>query len=186
MFIAALMAVAFAVGAAVATIYSRARREPATSEIDVDIMAFLSEARAFHHQANVAEESNDPAVALQAMERLVAAKRPHPNRKVPEIEEVLADAFARIAELRLKRHELDLAQEAIRVGLTHAPESSYFRGHLVEIDGVIEEARAADFADAGRPEEAQRARTRAAKLLELVVEIQDRVIQHSLAKDGGQ
>jgi tetratricopeptide (TPR) repeat protein len=153
--------------------------------VDTEIMAFLSEARALHHEANMKEESGDLAAAVSAMERLVAARRPHPERKAPEIEEVLADAYARLAELRLKKGELDPAAGAVKSGLEHVAEATYFRGHLVEVQGLVEEARAAQLADAGNAAEAARAREHAIQLLEEVVKIQEQVIQRSLSKDGG-
>jgi tetratricopeptide (TPR) repeat protein len=164
------------------------RREASddTPVVDTELMAFLSEARALHHQANLKEESGDLAGAIQAMERLIAARRPHEEKRTPEIEEVLADAYARLAELRLKHGAIDKAAEDVRNGLAHAPEATYFRGHLVEVQGLVEEARAAQLADAGDAAEAARARERAIKLLEEVVKIQDQVIQRSLAaRDGG-
>ncbi len=153
--------------------------------VDTEIMAFLSEARALHHQANLAEESGDLALAAGAIDRLVNARRPHPERKTPEVEEVLADAYARLAELRLKKGDLDPAALSVKAGLEHMPEATYFRGHLLEVQGLVEESRAAQLADAGRADEAKRARERAIQLLEEVVTIQDQVIQRSLAKDGG-
>jgi tetratricopeptide (TPR) repeat protein len=155
-----------------------------TPAVDTEIMAFLSEARALHHQANLAEEGDDLAVAIHAMDRLVTARRPHPERKTPEVEEVLADAYARLAELRLKKGDLDPAAAAVKNGLDHVADATYFRGHLIEVQGLVEEARAAQLADAGRLEEAKQAREHAIQLLEEVVKIQDEVIQRSLAKDG--
>ena len=153
--------------------------------VDTEIMAFLSEARALHHEANMKEDGGDLAGAVSAMDRLVAARRPHPERKGPEVEEVLADAYARLAELRLKKGELDPAAAAVKSGLEHVAEATYFRGHLVEVQGLIEEARAAQLADAGHAAEAARAREHAIQLLEEVVKIQEQVIQRSLGKDGG-
>jgi hypothetical protein len=147
--------------------------------VDMELMAFLSEARALHHQANLKEEAGDLAGAASAMQRLVNAKRP--RTKAPEVEEVLADAYARLAELELKQNHLDPAQKAIESGLGHAPEPTYFRGHLVEVQGLVEEARSQKLADAGKPEEAAKAREKAIQLLEEVVKIQDQVIQKSLA-----
>jgi hypothetical protein len=68
---------------------------------------------------------------------------------------------------------------------THAPEPTYFRGHLVEVQGLVMEATAAELTDAGKKEEAAKAREKAINLLEQVVTIQDQVIQKSLAgRDG--
>jgi len=153
--------------------------------VDTQIMAFLSEARALHHQANIKEEAGDVPGAIAAMERLVVTSRPHPERKAPEVEEVLADAYARLAELRLRKGDLDPAATAVKGGLEHVTEPTYFRGHLVEVQGLIEEARAAQLADAGNTAEAARAREHAIQLLEEVVKIQDQVIKSSLGKDGG-
>jgi len=149
--------------------------------VDMELMAFLSEARALHHQANLKEEANDLSGAAAAMQRLVSARRPHEGKTPPEVEEVLADAYARLAELELRRSDLGAAADAIQAGLAHAPEPTYFRGHLIEVEGLVEEARAAALADAGKPEESVRARERAIQLLEEVVRIQDQVIQRSLA-----
>src|SRR5690606_17942569 len=106
------------------------------------------------------EETNDLPRAIDAMERLVAAERPR-DRSLPEVDEVLADGYARLAELRLRNGELQSASEAAARGLGHAPEPTYFRGHLVEIQGLIEEARGDVAADAGQPEAAAEARRRA-------------------------
>jgi hypothetical protein len=152
--------------------------------VDTELMAFLSEARALHHEANLKEDSGDLAGATATMERLTNAARPHdgPGKKpLPEVEEVLADAYARLAELELRQNALPGAAEAIQSGLAHAPDSTYFRGHLLEVEGLVEEARAASLADAGKTEEAARARARAIGLLEEVVRIQDQVIQRSLS-----
>jgi len=154
--------------------------------VDMELMAFLSEARALHHQANLKEESNDLPGAAAAMERLVHARRPHEGKTAPEVEEVLADAYARLAELQLRQNALGPAADAVKAGLAHAPEPTYFRGHLIEVEGLIEEARAASLADAGKAEEAAHAREKAIQLLEEVVRIQDQVIQRSLAaRDAG-
>lgn len=158
----------------------------AQSVVDMELMAFLSEARALHHQANLKEASNDLPGATTAMQRLVSARRPHEGTTLPEVEEVLADAYARLSELHLRQGALEPAAETVNRGLTHAPEPTYFRGHLIEIEGLVEEARASELADAGRPEEAARTREKAIQLLEQVVRIQDQVIERSLeARDAG-
>jgi hypothetical protein len=120
------------------------------------------------------------------MERLTAARRPHPEAKLPEVEEVLADAYARLAELELKRNGLPAAAKAIDSGLAHAPEPTYFRGHLIEVQGLVMEATAIELTDAGKKAEADVAKKKAIEMLEEVVKIQDQVIQKSLAgRDGG-
>jgi tetratricopeptide (TPR) repeat protein len=152
--------------------------------VDTDVMAYLSKARALHHEANAHEGSGDVASAIGALERLVASPIPHPERPAPEIEEVLADTHARLAELRAQKGDLDGALRDVEAGLAHAPTPSYFRGHLLEVQGVLYEQRAAVLRDAGKTEEAEQAKARAVKLLQEAVQIQDEVIQRSLG-DGG-
>jgi tetratricopeptide (TPR) repeat protein len=159
--------------------------EPAPA-IDAPLMAYLSEARALHHVANVKEDSGDLAGAAAAIERLIAAPRPHTGDKpAPEITEVVADAQARLAELRVKQGELDKAEAAVRAGLELAPEATYFRGHLFEIDGLLEEARAKKLAADGKADEAEKARQRALQKLEEAVRIQEQVIKRTLSKEAG-
>ena len=67
--------------------------------IDTALVAYLSEARALHHKANLAEDGRDLAGAVAALEAL--ANAPHPTS--PEVDEVLADTDARLAELELER-----------------------------------------------------------------------------------
>ena len=174
------------------------RNDDDAPPIDTELVAYLSEARAFHHVANLAEDGGDLEKAANALDRLVAARRPHPERKAAEIEEVLADAYARLAELRLKDALKDVkrkgsaaslvsADDAVARGLEHAPEPTYFRGHLLEVRGLLEESRAATFADAGKPQDSKQASDKAVHLFEEVVKIQDQVIQRSLqSKEAGR
>ncbi len=184
--LATLVVLAIALAIAIGCRNREGSEQDGAQVVDMELMAFLSEARALHHQANLKEEANDLPGAAAAMQRLVGARRPHEGTTTPEVEEVLADAYARLAELELRQNALEPASEAIKEGLAHAPEPTYFRGHLIEVEGLVEEARAASLADAGKPDEAAQARESAIKLLEEVVRIQDQVIQRSLeARDAG-
>ncbi|MFO0667044.1 MAG: hypothetical protein U0174_24040 [Polyangiaceae bacterium] len=152
--------------------------------VDAPILAYLSQARALHHEASVHESAGKIDEALGALKRLVDAPTPHQGNSVPEVEEVLADAFARMAELELSRNALDQASRDIDQGLVHAQGDTYFRGHLFEIRGLIEEARSRALADGGGKDAAEAARKRALAALEEAIAIQDRVIKKALT-DGG-
>lgn len=160
------------------------KNRDATEVVDTELMAFLSEARALHHQANLKEASNDLPGATSAMNRLVTAQRPHGGKATPEVDEVLADAYARLAELQLRQNALEPAATSIKDGLAHAQKPTYFRGRLLEVEGLVEEARASTLADAGKLADAVRAREHAIQLLEEVVRIQENVIRES-TRDGG-
>jgi len=160
-------------------------REDGGLPLDTEVMAYLSEARALHHQANLSEDARDIPGAIAPLERLATAKRPHKGTTIPEVEEVLADTLARLAELRLRSSDLSGAETDVRAGLSHAPEPTYFRGHLFEIAGVIQETRASTLADAGKTSEAEQARARARDLLSQAVSIQEQVLSHTTDTDGG-
>jgi len=151
--------------------------------IDNELMAYLSMARARHHQANLEEDDNLPT-AIASLEKLTMAPRPHPQEKIPEIEEVLADTFARLAELELRIPDVTAATEGVRQGLLHATEPSYFRGHLLEVGGLVEEAREASLRDAGSTAAASAARKKAFDLFQQAVNVQELVVQSSLRKDA--
>jgi hypothetical protein len=145
-------------------------------------MAFLSEARALHHEANLREEGGDLRGAVDAVRRITRA--PRPRSTAPEIEEVLADAWARVAELEVSLGEPAAAEQAAKEGLAHAQAPTYFRGHLLEVQGIAAEARASALADAGDARGATLARAGAMALLEEAVAVQERVIAGAL--DGGE
>jgi hypothetical protein len=160
--------------------------EDAAPAVDLELLAYLSQARALHHEANLREAAGQDAEAAATLERLIAARRPHESARVPEIEEVLADTHARVAELRLRAGDVEAASRAVRDGMAHAPEPTYFRGHLLEVEGIVEETRAARLADAGRADEAKKARAVALERLDQAVKVQEKVIERSLqGADGG-
>jgi hypothetical protein len=148
--------------------------------VDATVMAFLSAARALHHEADAKEQSGDQAGAIAALEKLATMPAPHAS----EVDEVLADTYARLAEMRLGAKDWGGADRDVRAGLEHATTPTYFRGHLLEVSGRIEEERGAALADAGKSDEAARARARAVDLLESAVKVQEQVIARTLG-DGG-
>lgn len=156
--------------------------EPEGKPIDARVMAFLSSARALHHEADMQEKSGDVPGAIASLERLLAMQAP----AAVEVDEVLADTHARLAELRLGSNDLDAAKREVEAGLLRAQGPTYFRGHLLEVEGLVEEARAARLADAGHADESAAARARAMSLLEEAVHVQQQVIEHALpAAEGG-
>jgi hypothetical protein len=154
--------------------------------VDTEVMAFLSKARALHHEANVREDGNDIAGAIGSLETLVKSPVPRPGTPIPEVEEVLADTYARLADLKLQSSDVDGAAKDIDSGLVHSPTASYFHGHLLEVQGIVEEQRANRFADAGKSEEAAKARAHAVELLRQAVDMQDQVIKNATTKGGAR
>lgn len=150
--------------------------ETQAAPVDTNVTAFLSAARALHHQADVKLQSGDGAGAIASLEKLVGMPRP----RASEVDEVLADTHARLAEMRLESKDWASADRDVNRGLEHAREPTYFRGHLLEVSGLIEEQRAGALADAGKSDEAAQARARAVDRFERAVQVQEQVIAHAL------
>jgi hypothetical protein len=154
--------------------------ETQAAPVDTNVTAFLSAARALHHEADLKVQSGDGAGAIASLEKLVGMPRP----RASEVDEVLADTHARLAEMRLESKDWVGADREVQEGLELAREPTYFRGHLLEVSGLIEEQRAGALADAGKTAEAAQARARAIDRLERAVQVQEQVITHALT-DGG-
>lgn len=154
--------------------------------VDVPLVAFLSQARALHHEASVHEADDDLPAAIAALDRLTHAMPPERSASQPEVNEVLADAFARLAELHARLGDFAAAQRDVDDGLRHAREANYYRGHLLEVAGILKESVAARYADAGQVELARQTRNDAVGLLRQAVAIQERVISASLDAGAAQ
>ena len=116
-----------------------AKQVGSSEAVDDVLLAYLSNARSLHHEADLAEDGADLPKAVVALERLLAKPEP---RKAPEIDEVIADTHARVADLQSRLGQFDAAARHVTDGLSRAPAVSYFRGHLFEVRGLVEERRA--------------------------------------------
>jgi tetratricopeptide (TPR) repeat protein len=139
------------------------------------LLGFLSAARSAHHKADLLEQNRDVAGATRALEELLAAAKPAGTH--PEVNEVLSDTHARLADLYGRQGQMAQAERSIGAGLELAREPTYFRGHLFEVRGVLEERHAETLAKAGKTEEARQARERAISAFEEAMRIQKQVIE---------
>jgi len=156
------------------------KREPApdcVSERVVDpvLLAFLSQARSAHHVADQREAEGNLPAALRALEALTRAQKPPGD--APEVDEVLADTRARTADLLSRAGRFDQAEAEIGAGLENARTTSYFRGHLFEVRGLLEERREKALRSTGRGQEADQARERSLGAYEEAMKIQADVIR---------
>jgi hypothetical protein len=149
--------------------------------VDDVLLAYLSNARSLHHEADMQEDAGNITGAISTLQRLL--DKPSPG-KSPEVDEVLADTHARIGELRAQVGDFDAAEHDVDVGLGLAPDISYFRGHLLEVRGVIEEKRSKALSDKGDTAGAAKAKEAAMAAYEAAIGVQDEVIKRGTA-DGG-
>lgn len=142
--------------------------------VDPVLLAFLSKARSAHHLADQNEAKGDRTAALRALQDLTSGAKPPGT--APEVDEVLADTRARIADLLSQAGRFDQADGEVNEGLTHAKTPTYFRGHLFEVRGLVEERREKALRGTGRGQEADRAHERSLDAYEAAMKIQAEVI----------
>ena len=150
--------------------------------VDAALLAFLSKARAAHHQADLAQEDGDLDLALAALETVVSGPRPvlaH-GEVPPEVAEVIADTRARLADLKSDLGHFAAAEEDIAQGLALAPKPTHFRGHLYEMWGLVHERQARALDGQGDAPGAAAAKARALDAFEMAIKIQDQVITEAL------
>jgi tetratricopeptide (TPR) repeat protein len=151
--------------------------------VSPELLAFLSKARAAHHNADLLEAKEDLLGASDAVRRIVTGPRPSVS---PELEEVLADAHARLADLESRRGDFEEALAQIDRGLGLAKELSHYRGHLFETKGVVHERWMVAHEKAGNEEKAASERALALAAFEQAIEIQDEVIRKLLPAPGDE
>jgi tetratricopeptide (TPR) repeat protein len=145
--------------------------------IDPALLAFLSRARAAHHRADAFEEKNQLSRALEELGRILAGPQPRAAQPYAEVQEVLADTRARRADLRSRLGAYELALKDVEAGLALAPGPTYFRGHLFEVRGLVEERQSKALNEAGNHAAAAQARERALEAFEQAMKIQAEVIR---------
>jgi hypothetical protein len=152
--------------------------------IDPALLAFLSRARAAHHLADNQEELH-PDQALVTLRAVIHGPLPgRPETRPAEVREVLADTAARVADLESQRADFDGAARSVSAALPWVPEPSYFRGHLYEILGLVEERCAQSLSRGGNRVAADQAKDRALAAFEQSMNIQAEVIRSSSADAG--
>jgi hypothetical protein len=156
--------------------------------VDAALLAFLSKARAAHHQADLAQEDGNLDLAITALEPVVRGPRPKTatGELGPEVAEVLADTRARLADLRSDLGDFALALRDAADGLSLATRPTHFRGHLFEIQGVVFERQARALDAQGDTGGAARAKSAALDAFDAAIKIQDQVITDALSGDAGR
>jgi hypothetical protein len=155
--------------------------------VDPALLAFLSKARAAHHQADLAEDDKDTPRALAALAKITAGPLPGGTPVAAEVAEVIADARARLADLESAAGDADSALREIEAGLAYAVTPTHFRGHLFEVKGIVLERRHATLKEKGDVKGAERVKGEAIAAFNEAIEIQNKVIEGALlgAPDAG-
>jgi hypothetical protein len=89
-----------------------------------------------------------------------------------------------VADIESQAEDFETAVQSISKALPWVPEPSYFRGHLYEVLGLIEERRARALTRAGNTAAAELAKNRALTAFEQSMTIQAEVIRSSSSDAG--
>lgn len=190
----ALVALAVASGIAGTTVVACRDSAPTTavsaeplpaSAVNPALVAFLSKARAAHHRADLAETEGNRTAAIRALTSVVTGALPPGGGKgaerTPEVREVLADTYARLADLESLEGDFEGALEDVEDGLELVPDVTYFRGHLFEVRGLVEERHAKKLKEKGDAAGAAAAEDRAKAAFDQAIDVQELVIDNALA-----
>jgi tetratricopeptide (TPR) repeat protein len=151
--------------------------------VDPALLAFLSRARSAHHVADGLEEQKQLDRAVAVLEELLKGPQPAGQPPPTEVREVLSDTRARIADLESRRGRFESAEQHLKEGLELARETTYFRGHLYEVRGLVEERRSKDLSAKGESGAAESAKQRALEAFEESMKIQEQVIKNTVPGD---
>jgi hypothetical protein len=145
---------------------------------DERLMLALSQAKNYHHTADVYLADGQTDGAIQAIASIL--RIPFPPG-APEGLDALLDARARLAKLYLGAGKLDEAQRVVDEGLAAPARESFFLANLWTVAGEVAEARGKSL-DATDPAAAREARHRAIEAFGRSIEIAER-IQKQLYKE---
>jgi len=153
----------------------------AGTPVDKVLVAFLGKARADHHSADLLEDKQDPGGAVRVLEGLLTAKH-IPER--PEAQEVVADTRARLADLKSELGRFDEATREVDSGLALVKGTTYYRGHLLEMRGLVHERHAKQLRTQGDLGAAKVAEEAALEAFEASMRVQQQVIDEVLPDAG--
>jgi tetratricopeptide (TPR) repeat protein len=156
------------------------------SPVDPTLLAFLSRARSAHHLADQHEQDEQLEAAIAPLQKLIDGPLPGAAEVPAEAREVLADTRARLADLISRLGRFDEAAAHVDRGLDQAREVTYFRGHLFEVRGLVEERRAAGLRERGDTAAADAAKKRALDAFEQSMEVQAQVIKGALGEEDAR
>jgi tetratricopeptide (TPR) repeat protein len=150
--------------------------------VDPPLLAFLSRARSAHRLADEHEKADPPAFedAIKDLRAVIDGPRPAAPNERAEIREVMGDTYARLADLQSRLGRFDEALVSIETGLGLTPETTYYRGLLVEQRGHVEERRSLALEGTGDAAGAKAAKQRSLAAFSQAVDIQGKVIECSL------
>jgi len=120
-----------------------------------ELMVALSQAKNFHHKADVHLKDAQLDLAIDSLKRILEIPFP---KDAAEALDVVLDARARLAKLLITRGDLEAAMTVANNGLSSSERESFFLANLYTVRGQIWEARALRADEGGDLEGGKKAR----------------------------
>ena len=147
--------------------------------IDEHLMAALGQARALHHLADVQLAEGETDQAIAALERVIAIEFPVES---PERDDVVVDAYGRIAKVQLGAGRIDDAMRSVERGLREGRErDTFYVAALHMIVGEIHEAKATQAREGGDEATARTEGRSAIDAYERSIAVNQKVLDRLLA-----
>ena len=157
---------------------------PGAQQLDEQLMALLSAARSYHHQADLQLQGGDRAAAIATLNKLLELDL---AAKWPEAEEARLDGAARLAKLLVAAGELKQAQELVDKQLGSEPRESFYLGNLHAVRGEILETRVKQLDADGQKDQARVLAKEAISAFEHSISINKRLqARHAADSKGGK
>ena len=138
--------------------------------LDEELMICLSQAKNFHHKADVYLRDGSLEQAADSVRQIIGAPCP---ADAPEVEDVRLDARARLAKIMLTQGNVDEAMKVVQQGIEKSTRDSFFLANLYTVKGEVHEATAILLVDSESDEDKATARAES----KLAIEAYDRSIK---------
>jgi hypothetical protein len=132
-------------------------------ELDEELMICLSQAKNFHHKADVYLRDGSLDEAVDSVQQILGVPCP---ADAPEVEDVRLDARARLAKIKVTQGKVDEAMTVVQKGISASTRDSFFLANLYTVKGEIHEAKAILLADSESDDDKAAVRTESKNAIE--------------------
>lgn len=132
-------------------------------ELDEELMICLSQAKNFHHKADVYLRDGSLDEAVDSVRQILGVPCP---ADAPEVEDVRLDARARLAKIMVTQGKLDEAMKVVQTGISNSTRDSFFLANLYTVKGEVHEAKAIGLADSESDDDKAAVRTESKSAIE--------------------
>ncbi|MBI4511696.1 MAG: hypothetical protein HY698_18830 [Deltaproteobacteria bacterium] len=146
--------------------------------LTLPLLLGLAQAKNYHHQADVHLADGNPSAAIDTVAKVLLLRFP---KGMPEGEDVLLDARARLGKLYLGMQRFEEAVRVVDEGIAGASRESFFLANLQAVAGEIHERRAMSL-DGKDPSYARAERKKALDAYDRSIRMNDKLLVEVLQR----